>query len=321
MGKRELPGIKCKGVVVKKTDSHGSGSMFMKNAILYAILFIITSTLRLSAQDEKIDKVSQLVSAENFFAALVKEKGIKKGFLAVSDANTIIFRPEPVSAEKYFKNKHDDAGLLSWEPTYAKISKSGDWGYTTGPYTYMETDSSEPVYYGEYLSVWKKNQNDVWKLAIDVGIPHPKPSAISKMIFSNPQNEKFQPQYSDVRLKEREALVLTTDELFATSLNGDNTLARNSFLANDSQLLFPGYEPVTGKTQVLNFWESHHIRLTSQPIKADRAFSGELAFTYGDANIEQKGQNKLYHYVRIWELQSGYQWNIIIEVYVEGSQI
>jgi hypothetical protein len=141
------------------------------------------------------------------------------------------------------------------------------------------------------------------------------------MLFTNPRDEKFQPQYSEVRLKQREQIVLTSDELFATTLNADNASARKIFLANDCRLLFPGYEPIVGKTAVLNFWETHNITLSSQAIKADRAFSGEFAFTYGNASVKQKGQTTLYHYVRIWEVQPGYQWSILTEVYTEAGTL
>ena len=190
------------------------------------VLYIITSLFTVSVFAQATDKISQLVSAENFFAALAKEKGIKKAFLTVSDANTIIFRPDPVEVEKYFKNNSRDSGLLSWEPVYARISKSGDWGFTTGPYTYRESENSGETSYGEYLSIWKKNSKNIWKLAIDAGIPHSRPAATQKMVFINPANERFFAQYSLVRQKQREELILSSDKLFSSTLNADNAIAR-----------------------------------------------------------------------------------------------
>jgi ketosteroid isomerase-like protein len=289
----------------------------MKYTLLYiTVLFFISP-----AYAQQTDKVGQLVSAENFFAALAKEKGMKKAFLTVSDDNTLIFRPDPVQPGKFFKNKQDDPARLSWEPSYAKISKSGDWGFTTGPYTFKETDTSNITYYGQYLSVWKKNQKDIWKLALDLGIPHPKPSKTPKLIFVNPANEKFMHQYSTVRQKQREEIVFSSDELLATTLTADNVIARQTFLAPECRLLFPGYEPIVGKDAVTAFWQKQNVKLTSKPVKADRAYSGELAFTYGDASISRNGEDALYHYVRIWEVQSGFEWNVILEIYVEASKI
>jgi ketosteroid isomerase-like protein len=266
------------------------------------------------------DKVGQLVSSENYFAALAKEKGIKAAFLKVSDETTLLFRPKPVKALEYFKNQDkDDSGVLSWEPAFARISKSNDWGFTTGPYTYKESDTSTTLYYGQYLSVWKKNKKGVWKLALDLGISHPKPKKPSKLLFNNPASEKFLRQHSENRLEQRKDIVLSSDQLLATILKADNRIARNEFLSDDTRLLFPGHEPIIGKDSVMEFWNKQNALVSSKPIEADRAYSGELAFTYGTATIKKIGESKDYNYVRVWEVQPGFTWNVIIEIFTPAG--
>lgn len=276
------------------------------------VLLLFTGT----AISQTTDKVSQLISAENYFSALVKEKGLKKAFLSVSDENTIIFRPGPVNAVKYFKGKTDSSGTLNWNPAYARISKSGDWGFTRGPYTY-KSDSSKTTQYGDYLSIWKKNQKGVWKLAIDIGVSHQKPKSTPALVFQNPKNEIFLKQRSGNRLQQREDVVFSSDKLMGTILKADDQIAFKEFIAEESCLLFPGFEPINGKKAIMSFWQKKGFNLSSEPLKADRSFSGELAFTYGNATIVQKGQSKMYNYVRIWEVQQGYVWNTIVEVYTE----
>ena len=288
----------------------------MQRLLKYTLVLIL-GTCTASAQT--IDKVGQLVSAENYFSALAKEKGIRKAFLAVSDDNTIIFRPGPVSPEKYFKKKTDSLGQLSWEPVYARISKSGDWGVTSGPSTYRASDTSE-THYGDYLSVWKKNSKGVWKLAIDIGVTHKKPKTSLPMVFQNPKNEVYLKQRSENRLQQREDVVFSSDKLMGTILKADDKVALKEFVGEESRLLFPGHEPIIGKKAILAFWDKQGFNLSSEPVKADRSYSGELAFTYGDATILHRGLNKKYHYVRVWEVQQGYVWNIILEAYIPAPQ-
>ncbi len=290
----------------------------MRIAIL-RIFFLLLLTSGF-AEAQTTDKVSQLVSAENYFAAMVKEKGIRKGFLSVSDENTIIFRPGPVNAVKYFKGKSDSLGSLNWSPVFARIAKSGDWGFTGGPYTFQETDSSK-IQYGDYLSVWKQNAKGVWKLAIDAGVPHQKPKKSPALVFQNPKNEIFLKQRSGKRLQQREDVVFSSDKLMGTILKADDPIAFKEFIAEESRLLFPGFEPITGKKAIMDFWKKQGYNLSSTPIKADRSFSGELAFTYGRAVITKKDKTKNYNYVRIWEVQQGYVWNIICEAYIEVPEI
>ncbi len=280
-------------------------------------VYIFTLFLTTTSLAQPTDKIGQLISAENYFAATAKEKGTKQAFLFVSDEKTIVYRPGPVLAQEFYKKTKEDRGLLSWEPVFAKISKSGDWGFTTGPYTYKSNDISNNIAYGQYLSVWKKNDKDIWKLVLDLGIPHKKPLLSPKLVFNNPLNERFMHQYSDIRLKQREELVLSTDQLYSTVLNADFNIASDEFIAENSRLLFPGNEPIIGKNSIKLFWEKQNVRFNSKPLRANRSFSGELAYTSGDATIEQNGVKKLYHYVRIWEVQNEFKWNILIEVYTE----
>lgn len=289
----------------------------MHKAIIHTIVFVLTINIGLS---QPTDKVSQLISAENYFATLAQEKGIKKAFMAVSDENTIIFKPGPVKSVKYFKGKPDSSGFLSWEPAFARISKSGDWGFTSGPYRYKASKSSTETLYGDYLSIWKKNSKGVWKLALDLGVPHAKPKTSPPLVFQNPKNEIYLKQRSGNRLQQREDVVFSSDKLMGTILKADDQIALKEFIAEESRLLFPGHEPIKGKKAIMKFWEQQGFNLSSEPLQADRSYSGELAFTYGDASIVHKGKTKKYHYVRIWEVQPGFVWNVILDIYTEGEE-
>ena len=261
-------------------------------------------------------EVSSLVAAENYFAGIAKEKGINKAFLAVSDNETIVFRPGPVKAVDFFDKKKSEAGELSWQPVLAKISKSGDWGFTTGPYVYKEGETSS---YGDYVSVWKANNKGVWKLAVDLGINHNKPLKEPALFFPDPKNSRFFRQRSAARQKQREEMILTSDRLFSKTLSKYNNLAYNVFLADDARLLFPGHEPIIGKRNITDFLRLQELEINTEVAHADRATGSDLAYTYGTAGITQKGQVTQYHYVRIWEVQDGHKWNVILEIFTPAE--
>ncbi len=266
------------------------------------------------------NKVGELISAENYFAALAKSQGIKKAFLKVSTKNTLIFRQGPVKVVDFY-SRHPDSlsGALAWEPAYAKISKSGDWGFTTGPYTYKKNDTAEAVNYGTYVSVWKKNEKGIWKLALDAGVSHSKPKVEAKRVFDDADPGRFIQQHSKSRLKQREDIVLSSDKLYATILKADNDIARKEFLADDTRLLFPGVEPMIGKKTVTDFWGKNKVKVNSAASVADRAFSGELAYTYGTATVSKNGEDRIYGYVRIWQVQPGFIWKVLEELFIPGD--
>jgi ketosteroid isomerase-like protein len=279
---------------------------------LFSLIIALLTTTGIFAQ--KIPTVDQVIDAENNFVELARDKGIKKAFLAVSDENTIVFRPGPVSAEEFYKGKDEIPGLLSWKPMYARISKSGDWGYTTGPYTFQQNAESEPVGYGDYFSVWKKAKNGNWKLALDIGIPHKKPVESRELMLDNPLNTDYPRLKKKASYDQRDDMAFSNDQLFSTVLKANGKVARKEFLAENTRLLFPGYEPIIGKAAVTQFWDAKKYRIISEPLKVDRAVSGELAFTYGKESLSLNGKQQQYYYLRIWELQPSFKWALLVEV-------
>lgn len=264
-------------------------------------------------------KVNSLIAAENYFSAFTKKNGSKDGFLKVSDDETIIFRPEPVKVKDFYSRGTIDApGQLSWEPVYAKVSRSGDWGFSTGPYTYIGEDSTNPTY-GEYLSVWKTNSKGVWKLALDLGISHAIPNSTPELNFIDATNLKIFRKLSPGRLKQREDMITTTDQLFSNTLNKDQSLAHDIFLADNARLLFPSEEPIIGKAKIHHFISKNQMSIESKPISADRALGSDIAYSYGIAYITKNEQISKYHYIRIWESQEGYKWNIILEAFTPAK--
>lgn len=263
---------------------------------------------------ESNGRVNSLIAAENYFAAFAKEKGIREAFLKISDSETLLFRPNPVKAEEFFDKKSEDQGELTWEPVYARLSRSGDWGFTTGPYSYTAGENAVPSF-GQYLSVWKANKKGVWKLALDLGIPHPEPQLNPELNFKDPKNLKFFRQISPERLKQREDMIMTTDKLFSNTLRKNQDMAYDVFTADDARLLFPGYEPIIGKANISNFRSKHELNIVTEPVHANRALGSDLAYTYGTAHVTKNNVSSAYHYVRIWESQEGYKWNVILEIF------
>ncbi len=285
----------------------------------FSVLFVLLVFSSASFGQESNGRVNSLVAAENYFSAIAKKNGSKEAFLKVSDDESIIFRPDPVKVKDFYrKGTIDGPGQLSWVPVYAKISQSGDWGFTTGPYTFLSGPNAEPAY-GQYLSVWKTDLKGVWKLALDLGISHQKPLAEPELNFTDPKRIKFSEPLSLARLKQREEIITTTDKLFSNTLAKDQSLAYDVFLAENSRLLFPGEEPIIGKARIHNFIGKNKISIESEPIRADRALGSDLAYSYGTAYINRNKLITKYHYIRIWESQEEHKWNVILDIYTPAS--
>ena len=66
---------------------------------------------------------------------------------------------------------------LSWKPVHAEMATSGDLGYTNGTYEFRSNDKDgKPVVsYGKFTTIWKKQKDGSWKVAMDMGNSSPAP--------------------------------------------------------------------------------------------------------------------------------------------------
>jgi ketosteroid isomerase-like protein len=67
---------------------------------------------------------------------------------------------------------------IAWEPAEADIAVSGDLGYTIGRFesTSFGPDGQQRTRTGTYVTIWKKQRDGSWKVAVDIGsnnIPEP----------------------------------------------------------------------------------------------------------------------------------------------------
>ena len=204
------------------------------------------------------------------------------------------------------------------DSVYAKISQSGDWGFTTGPFTFLGDPKIAPTF-GQYLSIWKTDFKGVWKLALNLNISHKKPLIEPELNYTDPKSIKFFEQVSLARIRQRKEIITTTDQLFSNTLIKDQNLAHDIFLVENSRFLFQGEEPIIGKARINNFLGKNQISIESEPLNADRATGSDLAYSYGIAYITKNKLITKYHYVRVWESQEEHKWNVILEIYIPAG--
>lgn len=73
----------------------------------------------------------------------------------------------------------DPTAKLVWWPVSARISESGDLGYTIGRYEARKSNPDGTVSVratGRYITIWRKQADGSWKVELDTGHPDPKPA-------------------------------------------------------------------------------------------------------------------------------------------------
>ncbi|MBI1795891.1 MAG: nuclear transport factor 2 family protein [Candidatus Eisenbacteria bacterium] len=117
-----------------------------------------------------------LVAAERAFAALSVEKGMKTAFLQYLAGDAIVFNPGPTNGRALWESREDNPqSVLAWEPAFAEVSGAGDLGWTTGPWQFAGRRAQEPTAFGHFVSVWRRQGDGSWRVAVDLGVGHDKP--------------------------------------------------------------------------------------------------------------------------------------------------
>jgi len=283
------------------------------NKFLYTI---VAASLTIGAYAQKSDGTTKsLVKAEQDFAEKLAKTGAKTAFATYSGDKTLVFRPNPVNAKTYYATAEDTKDL-SWTPVYARVSRSGDWGFTTGPYTYNGKETS----YGQYFSVWKAVDGK-WELVLDLGTTHNKPLNKVTTAFIEPK-DSYKPHFLNDKQREAGAsIVSTTESTLNATLKSYGISAFAGFINPDVRILFPGYEPIIGKDKALAFFNSMISKATLKTTKVNKADGGDFAYTYGLATLDYKADlRESFNYVFIYERQADHNWNLIALVFTPAER-
>ncbi|RVU01251.1 nuclear transport factor 2 family protein [Mucilaginibacter limnophilus] len=282
----------------------------MKKTILAALTFITFQSVTFA---QKAAQVQTVIDAEQNFQKLIARKGIKDGFLAVADPEGIVFKPNAVNINQFYGTIDKQPGKLTWEPKIARIAANGDLAFTAGPYVYQNSKNEEDKVYGQYVSVWRTDASGKLKLLIDAGIQHPEPEKEVIQDIKDPDASKAAAPNKDPFKGKN--IILATDRQFNNALLKSTVGSYKEFLSPEGRFYFPGFEPMTGQDQVMRFVESQAIFITAETVNAGRAGSNDLAFSHGTARIKKGNIVSNFNYVRIWEIDKDFKWNMILEIF------
>lgn len=279
------------------------------------IYTIIAASITLGTYAQKSDGTAKsLVKTEKEFAEILAKKGTKVAYGDFAAADGLVFRPNPVNAKEYYAAQPVSKDV-SWTPALARVSKSGDWGFTTGPFT-VGTAS-----YGQYFSVWKAVDGK-WKLELDLGISHNKPlNKVATQVIE--PKESYKPIFLNDKQRATGAnIIATTEKTLDATIKSYGISAFAGFVSPDVRLLFPGSEPILGKDKVIAFLNNMISKATLKTTKVDKADGGDLAYTYGLAALDyaKAELRESFNYVFVYERQADHNWNLIAMVFAPAER-
>jgi ketosteroid isomerase-like protein len=250
------------------------------------------------------EAVKALVDAERKFFQTGQEKGTRAAFLEFLAPDGIVFRPGPVNGQEVW-SKRTETGLdLVWEPVFASIAESADFGYDTGPSKWRAKKSDEKFSgFGHFISIWKKQKDGSWKVALDCGIENLEPNSKDTLRLVTPTNDARGTLKS---LVEAQTAFIATAKL-------DFTKAFREFGSDEARLYRNGSFPTVGKEAGAKLLGSEQAGVAMEIMKSDMSRSGDLAYDYGGYSDTRAQPAVAGHFLQIWQTDATGAWKLVLD--------
>ncbi|MBC7887525.1 MAG: hypothetical protein H7Z13_06520 [Ferruginibacter sp.] len=149
-------------------------NMDLKNALfIFLIPALASSCFTKKPEQDTVDYKAAMMEADRAFSKMSEEKGMKNALMQYIDSKGVLLRPNAMpivggEAINYISQGNDTSYIMSWEPNGGTIAKSGELGYTYGVYS-LKPKNKDTVFYGTYVSIWKKQPDGKWKFVLETG--------------------------------------------------------------------------------------------------------------------------------------------------------
>lgn len=285
-----------------------------KSLLIFVQLAIVSGFASGQAKKAKDrdDALDELASAERAFAAETVKVGFRDGFIKYFADDGINFGPHPQNTKQTLVKLPPPTGqrtvIFDWAPMFGDISLAGDLGYTTGPvlFTPIGADAKAPRH-AIYFSVWQKQADGFWKVAIDMGVDTPQAVAPLTTAFTAAEP-----------VTKTRAKIPTVDDYRKLDWAFWGTIAKTSpakgydeWLADQFRVHRNGVMPVTDRKDLRPVISQTKFEFIDGKI----ASSNDLAFTYGKYTTvnDPKGIETGY-YVHVWRRDATGKWKLVVDV-------
>lgn len=251
------------------------------------------------------DSVQSVIGAERAFATEAGKSGVAASFQQYSAPEAVILRPDPVSVAKSFAGRpsNPDAPALDWWPQWAGVSRSGDLGFTTGPYTVGGEKG------GYYFTVWKKQADGGWRWIFDGGPPSAVPETAKK-------GEKVAvlPRATRAAGSAARALaeITTVEAALASMARTDAAAAYRPIMAPEGRLAGSALPPANGVSGQAAELKTRPAQLNLSNLGRVSSAAGDLVWSFGDACWTAAEGPRRGHYVRLWQDRS-IGWRLVFD--------
>jgi len=276
-----------------------------------ALALLLATSLLAACAPQRPATAEEIVAAERAFAADGYAQGVKASFLAYSAADAIVFSPDPQNAQAVFGAAPDadpdkPAPHLIWWPLYAGAARSGDLGFTTGPYA-IEDDRR-----GHYFTIWKKQADGRWKWVLDAGVGA---DAAAEAAQGTPvaflDTSGFGAASPEAAMEEVAAIERNIAEAAAIDVSS----AYEPYLDIDSRLHSKGPPPAKTPQGRDAVFAARPSSLEFSSLGGGASDAGDFVWTYGEGRSREGDLSRTGYYIRVWQKRAA-GWRLVFDEFL-----
>ena len=280
------------------------------DSMRWVITAMTSALLPFTANAAEYSAAAQIAAAESAFAAHSVATDMREAFLAALAEDSTLLRPGPVPGRETIRKNPAPPIELNWRPAFVYAATSGEIGYSTGPWrAKSKNDPSAPPKFGQFVSIWKRQADGVWKVFIDFGISHPGPALTDAWLMLSAATQAG----ADA------AAAKNAEKTFSEISEKSGYLeALKRFSAKDGRVYRDGHAPFLGHDAIGTVPNTNSYAGSGQEIvSSGLSRAGDMAFALvriaprkADASLDQPAA----HALRIWKAAADGKFELVLDV-------
>jgi ketosteroid isomerase-like protein len=268
---------------------------------------ICAISLEALAQPADPSAAQEIAKIDGEYSNLSVAKGMPAASVEYFAEHGVAFAPGPVDGKKYWAGRNNFPGTLIWQPIFAFAAGAADLGYTTGIW---ELKNPLSLGFGHYVTIWAKQRNGQWKIALDVCTENPQPSEPPPSLQLLPPDATAgtPPQENSRRSLQK------AERQFADAAHNGIGKAILDYATDDIRVYREKSFPAVGLVAARLMLTSEHGKVTFEPGGSKMSTSGDLSYSYG--NYSEERGNGVEHgiYLMIWRADLNGDWKLALNL-------
>jgi ketosteroid isomerase-like protein len=261
--------------------------------------------------------LEELRKVELDFAAHALKETWRDAFLAYFSDEGVWFVPGPSKTREGLAKMPAGQAKekVEWYPTLTDASLGGDLGFNMGPYSWTFPDPAKPIGRGYFFTIWKRQPDGNFRVALDFGSEAPKPPSEKPADWKALRATGLDPSAKKATPADELAALETT--FSKTLADRGAALGYGGILDAEAMMMRKSTMPLRGPAAIKAFVQSKGWKSAQFEVAYfDLATSGDFGYTYGQYTTtlaKDAGEIKGY-YAHVWRRNAKGEWKLLFDV-------